>query len=132
MFHVYSTLANPNRYAQYRPNSPNGVNIIEREITIKGGSGIAQKNIGTVFGIHTAVSDDDMEWLKDDFAFKQHVKSGYIRYEKQKINNEAAAADMITRDQKTDACPVVPEEYDDSDDFETIKPVLNTKKRKVA
>lgn len=111
MIHVYSTMANANRYALYRKDSPNGINIVERSVLIKGGSGLNIKGIGTTLGAHTEVSDEDWEWLKDDFAFNQHIKTGYIRVEKRSVNPEKVAVDMVTRDQRTDACPVVPEDF---------------------
>jgi hypothetical protein len=129
MYHVYSTMANSNRYAKYRADSPNGVRIIERDVVINGGSGINTKHIGTPLGIYTSVSDEDMDWLKDDFAFNQHIKAGYIRVEKHKVHTEVAAADMVTRDQKTDACPIVPEQFNLDGDKETIKPMTGKKKK---
>ena len=70
-----------------------------------------------------------MEWLKDDPHFKQHIKNGYITVRKSEVNPEVAAAEMVTHDQKTDACPVVPQEFKDDDKKETIKPVTNKKSK---
>jgi hypothetical protein len=131
MHHVFNTMANSTRYVKYRAHSPRSVNVGERSILIKGGSGIHQKHIGTPLGIHTAVSDEDMEWLKEDPHFKQHVKNGYITIRKAEVNPEVAAAEMVTHDPKSDACPVIPQDFKDDDKKETIKPVVN-KKSKVA
>lgn len=129
MYHVYSTMANSNRYVRYTPNSPNGIRNIEHTVLIKGGSGINKMHIGTPIGVHTAVSDEDMDWLKDEFSFKQHIKNGYITVRKQDLNPEVVAAEMVTHDQETDACPVVPQDFKDDDKKETIKPVVNKKSK---
>jgi hypothetical protein len=129
MYHVFNTMANSTKYVKYRPAPQKDLNIAERSVLIKGGSGIHQKHIGTPLGIHTAVSDEDMEWLKEDLHFKAHVKNGYITVRKGEVNPEVAAAEMVTHDPKTDACPVIPQDFKDDDKKETIKPVLNKKSK---
>jgi hypothetical protein len=128
MHHIYSTLANNNEYIRYTNNGPGGVNIAERSLVIKGGHGIHKKGIGTAMGVHTTVSDEEFEWLKDDYSFQQHQKNGYIRVQKGQVNTEVAAADMVTRNPKTDACPIVPQDFKEDGDAETLKPVVNKKK----
>ncbi|OWK42190.1 hypothetical protein [Fimbriiglobus ruber] len=127
MHHIYSTLANNNEYIRYTNNGPGGVNIAERSVVIKGGHGIHKKGIGTAMGVHTTVSDEDFEWLKDDYSFKQHMKNGYIQVKKGEVNTEVAAADMVTRDQRTDACPIVPQDFKDDGKKETVKPAEGKK-----
>jgi hypothetical protein len=127
MFHVFNTMANSTKYVKYRAAPQRDLNIAEREVLIAGGSGINKKHLGTTLGVHTSVSDEDMEWLKDDTNFKQHIANGYITVEKRKVNPEVAAADMVTHDRKTDACPVAPQEFKLDGDRETIKPVANKK-----
>jgi hypothetical protein len=129
MFHVFNTMANSTRYIKYRKPLPGQHNIADRSVLIKGGSGVNQKHLGTPLGVHTAVSDEDMEWLKDDLHFKQHQKNGYITVRKSEVNPEVAAAEMVRHDQHTDACPVVPQDFKDDDKKETIKPVVNKKSK---
>ena len=129
MYHVYSTLANSNEYVRYSEHGPRGINLAERTVLIKGGSGVHQKGIGTPLGVYNAVSAEDMEWLKDDYAFKQHIANGYITVQKHKTDPEVAAADMVTRDQKTDACPIVPQDFKQDGDKETVKPVAGKGKK---
>ncbi|OWK36908.1 hypothetical protein [Fimbriiglobus ruber] len=127
MHHIYSTMANNNEYVRYSQHGPNGVNVAERSVLIKGGAGVNKKHFQTPLGVHTAVEDADMEWLKDDFAFKQHMANGYIAVQKHKTDPEVAAADMVTHDRKTDACPIVPQDFKDDAKKETLKPVVNKK-----
>jgi hypothetical protein len=127
MHHIYSTLANNNEYIQYNNNGMGGVNTVQRSVLIKGGHGIHKKGIGTAMGVHTTVSDDDMAWLQEDFSFKQHIKNGYIQVKKGEVNTEVAAADMVTRNQKSDACPIVPQDFKDDGKKETVKPAEGKK-----
>lgn len=129
MYHVYSTMANGNEYVRYSEHGPRGVNVAEASVVIKGGAGINKKHVQTPLGVHTAVSDADMAWLKDNFSFKQHVANGYITVQERKVDPEAAAADMVTHDRKSDACPIVPQDFKDDDQKETLKPVVNKKSK---
>ncbi len=128
MHHIFSTMANSNEYVKYSEHGPRGINVAERSVLIKGGAGINKKNVQTPLGVHTMVEDEDMEWLKDDFSFKQHIKNGYITVRKQKTDPEVAAANMVTRDQKTDACPIVPQDFNEKPagkDLTAMKPRVN-------
>lgn len=128
MHHIYSTMSNSNEYVRYNNHGPQGINVAEASVVIKGGSGMNHKYLRTPLGVHTAVSDEDMAWLKDDFSFRQHMANGYITVKKAKVDPEVAAADMVTHDRKTDACPIVPQDFRDDGDRETIKPMVNKKK----
>lgn len=111
MYHVFSTLASSTKYVKYRDPVPGAHNVGVGHVLIKGGSGIHQKAIGTPLGVHTGVSEQDYEWLKDDPHFKQHVKNGYVTVRKAEVSPEIAAAEMVTFDRQSDACPVVPQEF---------------------
>jgi hypothetical protein len=62
--------------------------------------------------------------LKDDYLFKRAIENGYIRVEKRKANPEAVAADMVTRDRRTDACPVVPQDFSDKPAGKDMTPMV--------
>lgn len=135
MHHIFSTLANSNEYIRYSDNGPRGVNLVERSILIKGGTGVNHQNIGTPLGVHTAVSDEDYEWLKENFSFKQHVSAGYITVQKHKADPEVVAADMATRqwkgENRGDAFPVSPNDFSGKPEKEgltAIEPKTNKKK----
>jgi hypothetical protein len=121
-------MSNDNEYVRYSEHGPQGVNVAERSVVIKGGSGINRKHVQTPLGVHTAISDEDMEWLKDNYAFRQHQKNGYIAVRKQRVDPEVAAADMVTHDQKTDSCPVVPQDFTEKEvakGLTSLKPKVN-------
>ena len=136
MYHVYCTAANSTEYNKFNEHGPRGINIVERTLLIKGGAGINQKHVRTPLGVHTIVSDEDMEWLKDDYHFKQKIKDGYIVVRKQNVDPEVVAADMVTRQwkngQKTDAFPVSPMDFNGEkagDSLTAVEPKVNKKSR---
>ena len=129
MYHIFNTMANSTRYIKYRNAPQRDLNIADRSVLIQGGSGVNQKHIGTPLGVHTGISDEDYDWLKDDLHFQQHVKKGYITVRKAEVHPEVAAAEMVTHDPKTDACPVVPQDFKDDGEKETIKPMVNKKSK---
>jgi hypothetical protein len=141
MYHIYSTLANDNEYVRYSQHGPQGVNLAEASVLIKGGSGVNRKNIGTPLGVHTSISDEDFEWLKDEYSFKQHMKNGYITVQKQKSEPEVVAADMATRQWvkdaqgnvvRGDAFPVAPQDFSDkpvADGLTAVEPKTNKKSK---
>lgn len=136
MYHVYSTLANSNEFVLYSKDGPGGVNIAVTSVVIKGGTGIHHKNIGTPLGVYTAVTDEDFAWLKDDYSFQQHLKTGHITVQKSKVDPEVAAADMTVRQwkagQRQDAFPIVPQDFTDkpvADGLTAIEPKTNKKSK---
>jgi hypothetical protein len=136
MYHVYCTAANSTEFIKFNEHGPRGVNVMERSVLIKGGAGINRKNIVTPLGVHTAIEDEDYEWLKDDYHFKQKIRDGYITVRKSQVYPEVAAADMATRqwknNQRTDAFPVVPQDFSDKkagDGLTAVEPKTNKKSK---
>lgn len=121
MYHIFSTAANSTEFIKFNEHGPKGINVFEKSVVINGGAGINRRHVQTPLGVHTTVSDEDYEWLKDDYHFKQKVKDGYITFRKQKVDPEVAAADMSTRKWvksatgelvRGDAFPVSPQDFD--------------------
>lgn len=136
MHHIYSTMANSNEYVKYSDHGPQGLNVAERSVLIKGGAGINRKHVQTSLGVHTAVEDEDFEWLKDNFAFKQHERNGFITVRKDKVDPEVAAANMATRqfkgEQRIDAFPVSPMDFTDkpvADGLTALEAKVNKKSK---
>lgn len=122
-YYVYSTLTCDNTYNVY-DNSGIGTKdmpVKVRSIFIKGGTGIATKQLVTPLGIATRVTDEEMEILLKDEVFISQHKAGFLQYRKDQVDAEVAAADMVTRD---GSAPYVPE---DTDEFEKVKPSEETK-----
>jgi hypothetical protein len=101
---LYSTLTNSQIYPIWVKSS-DGVNNIEREIRIEGGSGVMNRNFITPMGVATEISDEDYAALQQMETFNNHVKNGYLKVDKKKIDPEKAIADMTARDE---SAPITP------------------------
>jgi hypothetical protein len=108
LVHIYSTLANGQTFTTYKPGGAD-LQVIDREVPIKGGAGIASKNLITPMGVHTAIGVDDYEAIKDLKHFKDFVDNGLIRVERKKASElERIVGDMNPRDP---GGPVTPADY---------------------
>lgn len=111
MPYVYSTLACDQEYTAWDIIG-NGSDIKikpGRSVLVKGGHGVANKNIITPQGVATRVSDEDVQFLMTVDAFKMHLNGGYVKIEADKHETEVVAADMA-RDDKS--APLTPQEYE--------------------
>ena len=101
MFHVYSTLSNDNTYIhrQFSDDKDSPPLPVELgRVTIKGGANVAGKFFITPMGVKTDVSENDMEWLREDEGFKNHVEKGFLRIEQRNYDVERIVADMELAD----------------------------------
>ncbi|KAG0013624.1 hypothetical protein BGZ81_000921, partial [Podila clonocystis] len=94
----------------YRVWMPSGNDLptAGRSIVIKGGTGIATKELITPYGMVTEVSDEDLALLEEQEAFQRHIERGFIRVERTKIDPEKIAANMASRDGSS---PLVPQDF---------------------
>src|ERR1700756_3894247 len=88
LVHVYSTLANSQKFVRYRDNRDqvNDLPVAEVEVLIKGGTGIASKNLITPMGVHTSITQEQYEAIKDLEHFRTFVDRGFIRVEQRKAS----------------------------------------------
>lgn len=108
--HVYSTLANPQKFVRYAPPPEDGMlPIIEREVLIRGGAGIASKNLITEHGVRTTISQEDYDAIKDLKHFKAFEDSGHIRVEGKLFDIDRIVGDMNPRDP---GGPLTPADYE--------------------
>lgn len=107
MQYVYSTLTCDNDYAEWVKNGDQ--QSIQRVVRINGGHGLMTKHMLTPLGIVTEVSDEDLEFLERNDAFKLHVANGFITVDKKKVDPEKAAANMKRRDKSSQ---IVPSDYE--------------------
>lgn len=140
-YHIYSTLANSTEYVNYIRHNPQGVNVVGKTVVIKGGTGIAREHMQTPLGVHTAVRDEDFEWLQNDPHFKEHQKRGYVTIQKSEAHPEKVAADMSVRQWVKDAIgnvipgdsfPVAPQDFSDKPvgpNLTAITPTTNKKSK---
>jgi hypothetical protein len=109
MVHIYSTLANPQKFTTYKPGGAD-MPVVDREVLIKGGAGIASKNLITPLGVHTEVTDEEYNVvLKNHPHFMDFVERGLIRAEESKHDIEKIVGDMNPRDP---GGPITPADYE--------------------
>lgn len=108
MHYVYSTLASDNIYCPYLKNVTGDVNIPQKGVFIKGGSGIANKYMYTPKGVVTEVTDQELEILEANQVFQMHKENGYILVEKRKVEPEKKikSGDLKERDV---SAPITPQ-----------------------
>ncbi|OBX10407.1 hypothetical protein QV09_05505 [Gallibacterium salpingitidis] len=127
MPYVYSTLTSDNTYVIYADGGAD-LKIKTHQITIKGGTGIANDRLITPLGVATQVSDDDLALLEKNAVFKTHKEHGFIVVQTsgKEADAEKVASDMETRDESS---PITPSHYETgNDDVEVIKPTTNKKR----
>jgi hypothetical protein len=112
-FHVFEKISEEEITRRKQSNSQEiSIPKILKTITIKGGAGLRTiRNIETPKGVATLVTDEDLEYLKTDFTFKQMVKNNFITFDEKSRNAkdiDKMVADLAPKDlsaQKT------PEDY---------------------
>lgn len=107
MPYVYSTLTADNKYAHYVKAGDQ--QHVEREVLIHGGHGVANRNLITPRGVVTKVTDDELEFLEANSAFKFHRDNGFLSVEQKEFDTEAVASNMEGRDGSS---PIVPSDYE--------------------
>lgn len=118
MVHVFSTLANPQKFAVYDMPDASDANqmgrlpVLRREVLIRGGAGIASKNLITPQGVHTPITSEEYEEIKDTHMFKAFVASGHIRVESKQHDIDRMVGDMNPRDP---GGPLTPADYEKAD-----------------
>lgn len=108
---IYSTLACNQEYTAWvRHELGQEVKCVPGEsVLIKGGAGLADKNLHTPYGVVTMVTDAQLALLKTIDAFNKHVEGGYLTIDESKTDADVKAADMA-RDDKSR--PLTPQEYE--------------------
>ena len=111
MPYVISSLSRDNTFAVYEKKSGN-VLVIKKSILIKGGAHVAdKKTLVTPNGVPTEVSKEDLEILKENYAFKKFLERGFMKImesgskfkaqdESEKMTEKDASAQITKEDYK--------------------------------
>ena len=96
MPHIVSTMTSPVAYTEWVSN-PGGINIKKRHVLINGGHGVARRDpAGGLFtpnGVITKVTQEELDFLKTDSVFQQHLKEGAV-----KVISAVTPADKAVKD----------------------------------
>lgn len=106
--YVYSALGQDTLYTGYIKTVD--LPVVQRQVYIKGGVGVSNKNLITPRGVRTEVSDEDHEFLRNNEVFKKHVKNGFITMEKYKANAEKVAINSLQ--EKDGSAQKTPEDFE--------------------
>lgn len=106
MPHVISTLASSTDYVGFIVNTDKngGPHIPNRRVSIKGGSGVANRQhalaegVLTPDGVATKITDEDLEFLESNEHFKKHLALGHVRVVKHATPAAKVAKDMSKKD----------------------------------
>lgn len=107
-YYVYSTLSQDNLYTVYKAGrNPAEPRIKDKQVLIRGGAGVINKNFVTPRGTVTKITAEELKVLMGDnptdeksgsVTFKRHIARGFIIVEKIKTNPAKVAKDMTERD----------------------------------
>lgn len=121
--YITSRLAGGVDYAFYKKN-PGGINIVDKTISIKGGSDVVdKKTLITPMGVVTELSKDDFDLLKTHPVFKTHLENGYITIK----DNEKAAEKAGEKLEIDKSSQITEEDYEKGNEK---KQMLATPKKK--
>jgi hypothetical protein len=93
MPYVYSTLTADQAYTIYKDGGAD-LKIAQRICIIKGGAGVAGKNLITPRGTATLVSAQELEALEACDAFKRHKARGYLRVDEKEVDADKAVSGL--------------------------------------
>lgn len=122
-YHIFSTMTSDVSYNGYAPAGDGSMSVLERSVVIKGKAGIPDKNLVTPLGMHTEVSQEDMEFLNANGIFKLHKDNGFITVQSRDMPVEKAAEDMNLADP---SAPLTPADFDNGDG-KTIPKLMGNK-----
>lgn len=116
MPYVFSTATAPQAYSEWLDG---GADIKTSKLiaVIKGGHGVATRNLLTPKGVATYVTDAQLEALEKNDAFKRHKAKGFMVVDKQEQKPEKIARNMSKKDK---SAPLVPEDF-----TEKKQPIVN-------
>lgn len=117
-YYIYSTATCGAFYTLYENNSSKDIAVPKKangrvlQVEIKGGHGVATKNLITPRGVVTQVSDEEFELLKQNASFQKHVQAGFLSFDKKEVAAEKKVADMADKD---GSAPVTPQDFEDGE-----------------
>lgn len=112
--HVYSTLANPQKFVAYDypdrndPTQAGRLPVEKVSVLIRGGAGIASKNLITEWGVRTVITQAEYDAICELYHFKEFVKNGYLRVENKAFDIDRIVSDMNPGDP---GAPLTPADF---------------------
>ena len=106
-YHVYSKMASDVTYNDYVPGGD--IPRVARSVTIKGGAGVANKNIITPYGVHTEITEEERDMLLKNGIFKLHQEGGFVTIEGKKEDPDLVATNLSAGPDPS--APLTPQDF---------------------
>ena len=103
---IFSTLASDVAYTNHAQGGGD-LPIELPPVVIKGGAGVANDRLVTPRGVATRVTEEQVEYLRQNEIFKLHEKNGFVMVSESAGDPDTVAADMTGRD---NSAPIVPQD----------------------
>lgn len=104
MPYVLSTLTAGCEYTCWK-TLPNGELRSVGSVTIQGGANVPNKHFVTLEGVLTEVTREELEMLKENVSFQEHLERGFVKIQVSKSENTKGLED------KDASAPLVPDDY---------------------
>lgn len=130
-YYIYSTATCGAFYTLYEVNNSKDIAVPKKfngkicQVEIKGGHGVANKNLVTPKGVVTQVTDEEFELLQQNASFQKHVQAGFISFDKKEVAPEKKAVDMEAKD---GSAPITPKDFEEGENSSDLAKTY--KKRK--
>lgn len=119
-YHVYSKIATDMNYNDYAGGSDQTLSRVIHTVTIKGGAGVANKNIITPRGVHTEISEEDKNFLLRNGIFQKHFEAGFVTIEEHFEDPDKVATNLT--EGPDPSAPLTPEDFHNVDDEKAAVP----------
>ena len=117
-YHVYSKMATDVTYNDYVTGGD--IPRVARSVTIKGGAGVANKNIITPYGVHTEITEEERDMLLKNGIFQLHQDGGFVTIEEKKEDPDRVATNLTAGPDPS--APLTPEDFAGANDEQVAVP----------
>ena len=96
--YIYSTSSSDNKYESFE-RSANGIVTEKNSLFIAGKANVSNpKTLVTPSGMLTIVEEADYKAVESSDMFQRHLKRGFLKVSKTRVEAEDAAKDMTAKD----------------------------------
>lgn len=108
-YYVYSKMAAGVSYNKYSGGGDTLRKIVH-SITVKGGAGVANKNIITPMGVRTEITAEDRDELLQNKVFQKHMRAGFVTIEEHAQDPDKVATNLT--EGPDPSAPLTPADFD--------------------
>ena len=109
--HIFSTLTANQKYPTWKKVSGRDLPVMDGYVLIHGGANLPSKVFVTPRGVHTEITDEQYEQLKQSSGFKQHLANGFLSVEDRPHDVDAVVSDL---NEKDTSAPMTPKDFENA------------------